>query len=156
MANAPEPIVLGMFLTADAAEALHERLPIPVERARSLLVLGRIRRRLRKRRAAKEALDEALSVFEETGSRRWVDQARSEIDSIGLRPGAGDELTPAEERVAGLAAQGLSNKEIAAALVVSAKTVEAHLGRTYRKLGVRSRAELASQLAGEQEPSQAR
>ena len=58
-----------------------------------------------------------------------------------------DELTPAEERVAALAAKGMTNKEIAAAIVVSAKTVEAHLGRTYRKLGVRSRAELAAQLS---------
>ena len=213
IANAPEPIVLGMFLTADAAEALvgadrleearpivnalerhgeegdrpwaiamgarcrglilaaegeveaaedaldralaaHERLPIPVERARSLLVLGRIRRRLRKRRAAKEALDEALAVFEKSGSQRWAEQTRAEIDAIGLRPGAGgDELTPAEQRVANLAAQGLSNKEIAASLVVSAKTVEAHLGRIYRKLDIRSRTELAARLAREGEPA---
>ena len=203
---APEPVVLGMFLTTDAAEgligagrveeaepivaaverhgeaqdrawalamgarcrglilaangdvdaaedsleralAVHDRLPIPVERARTLLVLGRIRRRLRKRRAAKEALDEALSTFEAVGSPRWADQARAEIDAIGLRLGAGDELTPAEKRVAALAAQGLSNKEIASTLVVSAKTVEAHLGRTYRKLNVRSRTELAAKLA---------
>jgi DNA-binding CsgD family transcriptional regulator len=126
----------------------HERLPMPIERARSLLVLGRIRRRLRKRRAAKEALDEALEIFEQVGSPRWREQAQSEIDAIGLRPAAeGDELTPAEARVAELVASGLSNKEVAAALVVSPKTVEAHLGRIYRKLEVRRRSELSARLA---------
>ncbi len=126
----------------------HERLPMPIERARSLLALGRIRRRLRKRRAAKEALDEALEIFESAGSQRWAEQARSEIDAIGLRPAAeGDELTPSEERVVKLVADGLSNKEVAAALVVSPKTVEAHLGRAYRKLGVRRRSELTALMA---------
>jgi DNA-binding CsgD family transcriptional regulator/DNA polymerase III delta prime subunit len=132
----------------ERALAEHERLPMPIERARTLLVLGRIRRRLRKRRAAKEALDEALEIFERAGSPRWADQARSEIGSIGLRPAAtGDELTPAEARVAELVATGLSNKEVAAALVVSPKTVEAHLGRAYRKLGVRRRSELTALMA---------
>ena len=126
----------------------HERLPMAIERARTLLALGRIRRRLRKRRAAKEALDEALETFESAGLERWAEQTRSEIDAIGLRPAAeGDELTPSEERVVGLVAEGLSNKEVAAALVVSPKTVEAHLGRAYRKLGVRRRAELSAMLA---------
>lgn len=126
----------------------HERLPMAIERARSLLVLGRIRRRLRKRSAAKQALDEALEIFEGAESLRWADQARSEIEAIGLRPAAsGDELTPAEERVARLAADGRSNKEVAAALVVSPKTVEAHLGRIYRKLGIRRRSELSALMA---------
>jgi DNA-binding NarL/FixJ family response regulator len=126
----------------------YERLPMAIERARSLLALGRIRRRLRKRRAAKEALDEALGIFESAGSARWAEQARGEIDAIGLRPAAsGDELTPAETRVAELVAKGLSNKEVAAALVVTPKTVEAHLGRTYRKLGIRRRSELSAMMA---------
>jgi DNA-binding CsgD family transcriptional regulator len=126
----------------------HERLPMPIERARSLLVLGRIRRRLRKRRAAKEVLDEALGIFEGAGSKRWAEQVRGEIDAIGLRPAAtGDELTPAEARVAGLVANGFSNKEVAAALVVSPKTVEAHLGRIYRKLEIRRRSELGALMA---------
>jgi DNA-binding CsgD family transcriptional regulator/exonuclease VII small subunit len=126
----------------------YERLPMAIERARTLLVLGRIRRRLRKRRAAKEALDEALGIFNSAGSARWADQARTEIDSIGLRPAAtGDELTPAETRVAELVAKGLSNKEVAAALVVTPKTVEAHLGRIYRKLEIRRRSELTALMA---------
>jgi ATP/maltotriose-dependent transcriptional regulator MalT len=125
-----------------------ERLPMEIERARSLLALGRIRRRLRKRRAAKAALDRALEIYESAGSARWAEQAHSEIDAIGLRPAAeGDELTPAEARVAELVASGLSNKEVAAALVVSPKTVEAHLGRIYRKLEIRRRSELSALMA---------
>jgi DNA-binding CsgD family transcriptional regulator len=134
--------------TVERALVEHERLPMAIERARTLLALGRIRRRLRKRSAAKEALDEALGIFDSAGSARWADQARTEIGSIGLRPAAtGDELTPAETRVAELAAKGLSNKEVAAALVVTPKTVEAHLGRTYRKLGIRRRSELSARMA---------
>ncbi len=89
----------------------HERLPLGIERARSLLVLGRIRRRLRKRRAAKEALDEALQIFEWAGSPRWAAQARDEIDAIGLRSKAeGDALTPAEARVAGSSPAGCGTR----------------------------------------------
>ena len=136
----------------ERAIAEHERLPMPIERGRTLLALGRVRRRLRKRRAAKEALDEALEIFERVDSPRWAEQARTEIDAIGLRPAAeGDELTPAEARVAELVASGLSNKEVAAALVVSPKTVEAHLGRIYRKLEIRRRSELSARLAKVQE-----
>jgi DNA-binding CsgD family transcriptional regulator len=134
--------------TVERALVEYERLPMAIERARTLLVLGRIRRRLRKRRAAKEALDEALGIFDSAGSARWADQARTEIDSIGLRPAAsGDELTPAETRVAELVAKGLSNKEVAAALVVTPKTIEAHLGRIYRKLEIRRRSELSARMA---------
>ncbi|HSB37041.1 MAG TPA: helix-turn-helix transcriptional regulator, partial [Thermoanaerobaculia bacterium] len=90
----------------------------------------------------------AREIFDSAGSARWAQQAQTEIDSIGLRPSAeGDELTPSEERVVKLVADGLSNKEVAAALVVSPKTVEAHLGRAYRKLGVRRRSELSALLA---------
>jgi DNA-binding CsgD family transcriptional regulator len=131
----------------DRALVAHDGLPMPIERARSLLALGRIRRRLRKRRAAKAALDEAVAVFERVGSPRWAERAREEIAAIGLRVGAGDELTPAEARVARLAATGLTNKEVATKLVLSPKTVEAHLGRAYRKLGIRRRAELGARMA---------
>jgi DNA-binding CsgD family transcriptional regulator len=124
----------------ERALVAHERLPMPIEHARTLLVLGRIRRRLRKRRAAKAALDHALEIFERTGAARWADRARTEIDSLGLRPGSQDDLTPSEERVATLAARGLTNREVAASLGVTAKTVEAHLARAYRKLDINSKA----------------
>jgi DNA-binding CsgD family transcriptional regulator/TolA-binding protein len=131
----------------ERALAAHEHLPMPIERGRTLLVLGRIRRRLRKRLAAKEALDQALATFESTRSERWADRARDEIERLGLRPGADDDLTPSEERVASLAAAGLTNREVAASLGVSPKTVEAHLARAYRKLDVSSRAELGARMA---------
>ena len=125
----------------------HERLPMPIERGRSLLVLGRIRRRLRERLAAKASLEEAQAIFEAAGSARWAAQAAAEIAGIGLRPRSDSALTPAEERVARLAATGMTNQQVAAALVVSAKTVDAHLGRAYRKLGIHTRAELGAHMA---------
>ena len=138
----------------ERALAAHERLPMPIERARSLLVLGRIRRRRRKRLAAKAALEEALAIFEAVGSPLWADQASEEIAGLGLRPRSSDTLTAAEERVARLAATGLTNQEVSASLLVSPKTVEAHLARAYRKLGIHSRAELGAHMAQHQQPPQ--
>ena len=120
---------------------------MPLERARSLLVLGRIRRRRRKRLAAKAVLEEALAIFDAVGSPLWAEQASTEIAGLGLRPGPSNTLTAAEERVARLAATGLTNQEVSASLLVSPKTVEAHLGRAYRKLGIHSRAELGARMA---------
>jgi DNA-binding CsgD family transcriptional regulator len=131
----------------ERALAAHEELPMPIERARTLLALGRVRRRLRKRRAAKAALDEARAIFDSVGSPRWAEQADEEISCLGLRPKMEDDLTPSEERVATLAARGLTNREVAAALSVTAKTVEAHLARAYRKLDINSRAELGARMA---------
>jgi DNA-binding CsgD family transcriptional regulator len=131
----------------------HERLPMPIERARSLLVLGRIRRRRRKRLAAKAVLEEALAIFQAVGSPLWADQASTEIAGLGLRPRSSDTLTAAEERVARLAATGLTNQQVSASLLVSPKTVEAHLGRAYRKLGIHSRAELGAHMAQHQQPA---
>jgi DNA-binding CsgD family transcriptional regulator len=125
----------------------HARLPMPLEHARSLLVLGRIRRRRRRRLAAKDALEQALAIFDAVGSPLWARQARAELAAIGLRRGSGEELTPSEERVARLAASGLTNREVAATLIVSPKTVEAQLARAYRKLGIRSRAQLGARMA---------
>ena len=138
----------------ERALAAHERLPMPIERARSLLVLGRIRRRGRKRLAAKAALEEALAIFEAVGSPLWADQASAEIAGLGLRPGSSGTITAAEERVARLAATGLTNQQVSASLLVSPKTVEAHLGRVYRKLGIHSRAELGAHMAPHQQATQ--
>ena len=78
-----------------------------------------------------------------------MQRARSELERVGGRRRADGKLTPSEQRVAELAAQGLSNKEIAAALYVTVNTVEVHLARAYPKLGVRSRSQLAKRLAAE-------
>ena len=86
-------------------------------------------------------------TFDELGSDGWADQARSELARVSARrPRPAGELTPTEERVARLAAEGRSNKEIARALFVTVHTVEAHLSKAYGKLGIRSRTQLAGRL----------
>ncbi len=132
----------------DAAPAF-ARLGLPFDAARCRLTAGRAARRRRKWGAAREQLEAAAAGFAALGSHGWAEQARAELGRVGARrPRARGELTPAERRVAELAASGASTKEIAQALVVSARTVEAHLRRIYAKLGVRSRAQLAARLAG--------
>lgn len=126
----------------DTALANHEHLKNPFERARTLLALGSIRRRDRQKRGAREALEQALEGFESLGAPLWADRARTEISRIGGRAPSSTALTPTEQRVAELVAQGATNKEVAAALFVSLKTVEWNISRIYRKLGVRSRTEL--------------
>ena len=132
----------------ERAAAEYARLGLAFDAARSLLTLGREQRRARKWGAARATLERAAGAFDELGSPGWADHARSELERVGARRRApAGELTPTERRVAELAAQGLANKEIAQALVVSVSTVEFHLSNTYAKLGVRSRTQLATRLA---------
>jgi DNA-binding NarL/FixJ family response regulator len=105
-----------------------------------------VRRRAQQRKAAREALEHALAIFEELGAVLWAEKARAELKRISGRSPASEELTETERRVAELAARGRSNKQIAAELYMGLSTVESHLSHVYRKLGVR-RAELASRLA---------
>lgn len=133
---------------AERALAEHERLDWPLERARTLIVTGGILRRLGRRRDAAAMLAQARSAFAALRNPLWLTRVEAEERRLGGRRGSGDELTPTEERVAELAGQGLRNAEIAAQLYVTPKTVEATLSRVYRKLGVRSRTELAGRLAG--------
>ncbi len=118
----------------------------PVERGRALLCLGMVRRQAQQKRAAREALEQALVVFDELGARLWADKARAELKRIGGRRPAPDGLTDTEERISRMAADGSSNKEIASALFMSVRTVEAHLTSVYRKLDIRSRSGLANRL----------
>jgi DNA-binding CsgD family transcriptional regulator len=134
---------------ADFGEALamHDDVPQPFDRARTLLALGIVQRRAKQRAEARTTLEAALAVFEELGAVVWAERARGEIARLGGRRARDrDELTEAERRIAELAAGGRSNREIAAELFVSERTVEANLTRAYRKLGVRSRTELARRL----------
>jgi DNA-binding CsgD family transcriptional regulator len=119
----------------------------PFELARSLLVLGSVERRRRRKSKAAQALREANALLDELGAALWADRARSELGRVGLRPAAPAKLTATERRVAELAAVGHSNDEIAGLASISVKTVEANLTRVYRKLGVRSRHQLGSRLA---------
>jgi DNA-binding CsgD family transcriptional regulator len=124
-----------------------ESQPYPLERGRTLLCLGIVRRQAQQRRASREALEGALVIFEELGARLWAERARAELRRISGRAPAPDELTETERHVAGLAARGRSNREIAAELYMGVSTVEAHLSRVYRKLGIRSRTELGREIA---------
>ena len=134
-----------------AAEALeralaeHERCPMPFERARTLLVQGRLRRRLKQKRQARISLDDARRLFAEIGAETWVARVDDELGRVAVRR-APDELSATELRIAQLAADGLSNQAIAEQVFVSVKTVESNLKRAYRKLGISSRAQLARAL----------
>jgi DNA-binding NarL/FixJ family response regulator len=132
----------------ETAMAEHERLPMPFERARTQLLLGRLQRRLGHRDAATTTLRGALESFERLGTPLWADRASAELtraDASSRGPAGG--LTPTEQQVAELAASGMKNRDVAAALFISPKTVEVNLARIYRKLGIRSRAELGRLMA---------
>ncbi len=131
-----------------AGEALrqHERLPVPFELGRTLLVRGAVQRRAKRKREARDTLTKALEVFDGLGAALWADKTRAELARIGGRAASSVDLTPTEARVAELVAAGSTNREVADALFVSVHTVEANLKRIYRKLGIRSRTELASAL----------
>lgn len=133
-------------LELEAALREHDRAPLPLDLARTLIVLGGVQRRLRRKAKARVALERAIAICDEIDAQAWRQRAAEELARIGTsRPT--DELTPTEARVAELAATGLTNREIAAAAFMSQKTVEANLSRIYRKLGIRSRAQLGTTLA---------
>ncbi len=146
----------GSLELFERALAEHDRAGMPLERARTLLGLGRALRRLKRRGEARRVFAEALSIFDAAGARTWASQARHELSRTGTPRaelddrGAGSiALSATERQVAELAAADLSNREIAARAFLSVKAVEANLSRAYRKLGVRSRAGLAEALRAE-------
>lgn len=127
---------------------------LPFDLAWTLLVEGRLHRRAKQKRAAADALRQALEIFERLGAPAWVAQTSAELARVGLRR-APAELTATELRVAELAAAGLTNREVASAAFMSPKTVQANLTRVYRKLGIRSRAELGARMAKERGDAEA-
>ena len=132
------------------AVLLHERLPDPFELGRTLLLRGNVQRRSRQKRLARASLEQALALFDGLGAGGWADSARDEIRRLGVQSAGRDELSATEDRVAHLVAAGRTNREIASALFVSVKAVEANLTRIYAKLDVRSRTELALRLRDRQ------
>ncbi len=128
------------------ALAEHDQVSLPFDRARTVLALGATLRRAKKKAEARRALEEAVAAFERLGAEAFAARARAELERIGGRRPSKDELTATERQIAELVAEGRSNKEVAATLFVSVKTVEANLSRTYAKLGIRSRAGLARHL----------
>jgi DNA-binding CsgD family transcriptional regulator len=137
----------GALAAFERALAEHERVPQRFELAGTLLALGETQRRAKQKRSARESLEAAVAIFEQLGARLWAERARAELGRIGGRAPAAGELTPTEHRVAELVAQGHTNREVAAALFVSVRAVEWNLSNIYRKLGLRSRTELAHHLA---------
>jgi DNA-binding CsgD family transcriptional regulator len=135
--------------SAAAARAIaeHDRLPMPFERARTLLVLGQLQRRQRRKEFASASLQEALDIFERLDVPLWANRARAELARANVGPRQSGQLTPSEQRVAELAASGMKNRDVATALFISPKTVEANLARIYRKLGIKSRAELGRHMS---------
>jgi DNA-binding CsgD family transcriptional regulator len=122
---------------------------LPFEEGRLLLVRGQLERRANRKLAARESLSRAREAFLRLGSPPWVERAQLEIERLGLRHRGQNELTESERRIAELAATGMTNRQVADAAFVSPKTVEANLARVYRKLGIRSRAELGVRMAAD-------
>jgi DNA-binding CsgD family transcriptional regulator len=139
--------VATALVRAERAVRNHAAAELPLELARSLIVLGSTQRRMRLKRAARESLERASEVLDRIGADRWSKVAAAEAARVGGRNRATSELTPAERRAAELVKDGKTNKEIAALMYVSPKTVEANLSRVYAKLGVSSRTELVRYLA---------
>jgi DNA-binding CsgD family transcriptional regulator len=137
----------GAFAVLAESLERSERLPLPFERARTLLVRGTVERRAQRKRAARETLELAQGLFDQLGAPLWSAKAQAELGRIGGRraPSRGA-LTETEAQIAEHAAAGRTNAEIAAALVMSPKTVKWNLSKIYAKLGVRSRTELATVL----------
>jgi DNA-binding CsgD family transcriptional regulator/tetratricopeptide (TPR) repeat protein len=123
----------------------HEGLVMPFELGRTLLVTGMIERRARHKSAARQSLSQALDIFEHLGAPLWAAKARRELSKIAARSSAG-ELTEIERRIAALVAQGQTNREVASAMFVTENTIQTHVQHILRKLGVRSRTELAARL----------
>jgi DNA-binding NarL/FixJ family response regulator len=144
----------------EEALRLHSGDGQPFERARTELAFAERLRRVRQRADARPHLTAALETFERLGAKPWIARAQAELEATGGPTGpradsttdAGD-LTPSELKIALLVAQGMTNREVAAALFLSPKTVEHHLSHIYRKLDVRSRTQLARLFAEERPPA---
>jgi DNA-binding CsgD family transcriptional regulator len=150
-----EPGEEALVLFGEAI-ALHDAAGHTFERARTQLCLGERLRRMRRRADARAALRAADDFFAAAGAAAWSARAQEELAATGQRrrgpdPADRDRLTPQEQQVASLVVTGLTNREVAARLFLSEKTIETHLTRIYLKLGVRSRTALAAAIGAKQE-----
>jgi DNA-binding CsgD family transcriptional regulator len=141
----------GELLLREAIDAF-EHGDAKLERARALADLGALLRRRNRRTQARELLREALDTARRVGARPLAEQTETELRATGARPRRVvltglDSLTASERRIAELASQGLTNREIAQTLFVTARTVEGHLTSVFRKLQLDSRSELRAALA---------
>jgi DNA-binding CsgD family transcriptional regulator len=138
------------FAAYEEALDWHAKVELPLDHGRTLLALGVALRRAKHRREARETLEGALAIFERIGAALWAERARGELKRISGRAATPGALTPAEERVAVLVCEGKTNREVAAALFLSDRTVEGHLSRVFGKLGIKHRTELGPALAARQ------
>ena len=149
--------ILGTLKRDDGLDDLRESVALleestaRLERAKALLALGSALRRARQPSEARDPLRKALELAEACGAHTLVERARTELAAAGARPrstamSGAESLTASERRVTALAAEGRTNRDIAQELYVTPKTVEVHLSNAYRKLGIRSRHELAGAL----------
>jgi DNA-binding NarL/FixJ family response regulator len=132
---------------AEEAASAFAEIGFPLDHARSLLAAGAAKRRAGQRRQAADSLASAIEILERLGAPLWIARAQDELRRAAPRPRSDRELTAAERRVATLVAQGMTNREVASQLFTTVATVEAHLTRIYRKLGIRSRTQLARAVA---------
>ncbi|MDT4916185.1 MAG: hypothetical protein QOH89_885, partial [Pseudonocardiales bacterium] len=128
------------------------QVQLPFERARTLLLKGQLLRRLRRKANAKAVLTASRDAFDAIGAPGWVERVEDELARIGFRPPAPAELTATELKIIDMVATGISAKDVAEVLYLSPRTVEGHLARIYRKIGVRSRAELIAKYAKPSQP----
>jgi DNA-binding CsgD family transcriptional regulator len=143
---------VGIEMLRQAVSVL-EHSPARLDHAKALTELGAMLRRSGHRSAARDVLREGLDLADRCGARALANRARQELVTAGARPrreriSGAESLTASEQRIAALAATGMTNREIAQALFITIKTVKAHLGHVFQKLGVRTRAELADALSG--------
>jgi DNA-binding NarL/FixJ family response regulator len=140
-ARGEETVAVAAFERALREHGLQDRA---LDRARTLLAYGTLLRRLRRKSRARELLESALELFDAAGAAQWAERSRVELGRIGGRRAApAGALSATESEIARLVASGRTNREVAASLHLSARTVEWNLSKLYRKLGVRSRTELA-------------
>lgn len=144
--------LVGARSSLEQALVEHRRVPQPFELARTLLVRGEVERRTKQKRAARLFLDQALEIFDQLGASLWSARAAADLARVG-GSAAASELTPTEQRVAQLVAEGKTNREVAHAVFVTVKTVEANLTRIYHKLGIRSRADLIRAIVSGSPPN---
>jgi DNA-binding CsgD family transcriptional regulator len=119
---------------------------MPFELARTQLLFGTVLRRMGHRNDARRVLSQARETFTWLGTPVQAHQAQQALSSIGGKAPSTLELTAVESRVAALVGAGQTNREVADAMFISVRTVESHLSRVYRKLGLRSRTELSRRL----------
>ena len=139
---------IGAVELLQQALAHQQTVPMPFEVARTRLLLGHVFRRAGRRNDARHELECAQAGFQTLRTPLHEQQARVELASVGGRRRQELLLTPVEQRIADLVAAGQTNREVSATLFTSVRTVESHLARIYRKMGVRSRTELAARMAG--------